>query len=479
MKQNPKQTQSLLLLVLLAALLAVWKVPQWQVGNIPLSTEEKARIDAETSARVALIQGIGGLLFFVTAGVSWLNLRATQEKQVTERFSKAVEMIGNENNIHIRLGGIYALERIAKDSAKEHWQIMEILTAFVREKARLESKQEPFIIIDHFAEAYREPYDDSDEYQDDVYPVEGEWDSTERTLDQDYQDYIHLVPVEIQAVLTVLGRREETHRNDERHCLDLSRTDLRGVTLTGDLSGINFEAANLQYARLQHVDLTEANFIKANLELVRFENANLKNAKLESVNLHWAELIATNLFGAKLEKADFRAAKLKETNLSQSNLNAANFSRASLCTTTRATLQQANLTRADFSRVDLSEIILEGADLSFTEFGEANLSKAKMGRTKLEEAGLGKANLEKADLQESNLSRAWLVSTTFRGANFKKANLTEAYIRGTCFDVKTDFSSALNLTSEQVTSMNDWECATYPLYLEQEFFHSQSESESG
>ena len=35
----------------------------------------------------------------------------------------------------IRLGGIYALERIAKDSEKDHGPIMEVLTAYVRENA--------------------------------------------------------------------------------------------------------------------------------------------------------------------------------------------------------------------------------------------------------------------------------------------------------------------------------------------------------
>lgn len=34
------------------------------------------------------------------------------------------------------LSGIYALERIAQDSKKDHWPIMEILTAYVRENAQ-------------------------------------------------------------------------------------------------------------------------------------------------------------------------------------------------------------------------------------------------------------------------------------------------------------------------------------------------------
>lgn len=62
------------------------------------------------------------------------NAEAAQDKQITERFTKAVEQLGSDN-ISIRLGGIYALERIANDSEKDHWTIMEVLTAFVREKA--------------------------------------------------------------------------------------------------------------------------------------------------------------------------------------------------------------------------------------------------------------------------------------------------------------------------------------------------------
>ena len=34
------------------------------------------------------------------------------------------------------IGGIYALERIARDSAKDHPTVMEVLTAFIREHSR-------------------------------------------------------------------------------------------------------------------------------------------------------------------------------------------------------------------------------------------------------------------------------------------------------------------------------------------------------
>jgi Pentapeptide repeats (8 copies) len=60
---------------------------------------------------------------------------ADRQRRITESFSKAIEQLGDEK-IELRLGGIYTLERISKESETEYWTIMEIITAFVRERAR-------------------------------------------------------------------------------------------------------------------------------------------------------------------------------------------------------------------------------------------------------------------------------------------------------------------------------------------------------
>ena len=36
----------------------------------------------------------------------------------------------------MRIGGIYALERVARDSEQDHPIVMEVLTAFIREYSR-------------------------------------------------------------------------------------------------------------------------------------------------------------------------------------------------------------------------------------------------------------------------------------------------------------------------------------------------------
>ena len=56
----------------------------------------------------------------------------TEQGQVTDRYTKAVEQLGSDK-LDVRIGAIYALERIARDSAKDHPTVMEVLAAFVRE----------------------------------------------------------------------------------------------------------------------------------------------------------------------------------------------------------------------------------------------------------------------------------------------------------------------------------------------------------
>src|SRR5215208_1920659 len=53
------------------------------------------------------------------------DLRQAEQGQITERFTRAIDQLGSEK-LEIRLGGIYALERIAKDSPRDHLQILEV-----------------------------------------------------------------------------------------------------------------------------------------------------------------------------------------------------------------------------------------------------------------------------------------------------------------------------------------------------------------
>lgn len=207
--------------------------------------------------QVTVVQIITGLLVLV--GLYWTsrrvlaaeeNVRVAQEGQITERFTRAIEQLGHEE-MAIRLGGIYALERIAKDSEKDHGPIMEVLTAYVREKANKRR-------LDVLRVAERPPTD-------------------------------------IQATLTVISRRKTTDIKRLDDLFDLTNTHLAGVSLyEADLSGADLSGANLSGARLTGINLSWATL----------HGVNLSGALLIGVNLH-----KVNLHGADLHGADLRGAK--------------------------------------------------------------------------------------------------------------------------------------------------------------------------
>ena len=218
--------------------------------------------------KVTIVKIITGLLVLV--GLYWTSrrvlaaektVRVAEEGQITERFTRAIAQLGDDK-MAIRLGGIYALERIAKDSEKDHGPIMEILTAYVREKA---PRQEVNI----------------------------------QELDQN-------PPTDIQAILTVLSRRETTGKNRGKDPLDLRGTHLHGVVIPphGNLSGADLGEANLILARLNGADLGGANLILARLNGADLGGANLRGAKLGAADLSAADLNGTDLSAADLNGTD-------------------------------------------------------------------------------------------------------------------------------------------------------------------------------
>lgn len=83
--------------------------------------------------------------------VSAEQLRLAEQGQITERFARAVEQLGatdeqGEPRLEVRLGGIYSLERIARDSQADHWTVMEVLTGYVRHNVKRSAQADPRLI---------------------------------------------------------------------------------------------------------------------------------------------------------------------------------------------------------------------------------------------------------------------------------------------------------------------------------------------
>ena len=184
----------------------------------------------------------------------------TEQGQVTERYTKAIEQLGSDK-LDIRIGGIYALERIANDSARDHPTVTEVLTTFIREHT-----------------------------------------TSEASLPAGEPDPLARPAADIQAALTVIARRTREH--------DTRQLDLSGVYLSGvDLSGANLAGANLAGANLAGANLTGANLTSAFLLYADLTYADLTDANLSSADLTFANLINANLAGTDLTGADLTEAK--------------------------------------------------------------------------------------------------------------------------------------------------------------------------
>lgn len=277
-----------------------------------LAALEKGRIEAENTIRIGMFQAIGAIALAGGLYFTWRNLKVTEDKQVAERFAKAIELLGNEN-IHIRLGAIYALERIANDSDKDYWQVIEVLTAYIRERSPWSSQ----LAKRHRIKCQSQQIDEDRE----ISPP---------------------LPTDIQAVLTVLGRRRYTFKDGESLPLNLQDSDLRNANLNTSqkFQGANFTNANLQDADLENGNFQEAQFTNANLSRVWLRNANLQSAKLRRTVLREAVLTETILKSADLWRAKLEGADLRQAKLQQANLQSAILSEADL---TEAELQDATL----------------------------------------------------------------------------------------------------------------------------------------
>jgi hypothetical protein len=257
-------------LALIAAgviIFSLWKVPEWQVrgyygrldaGAISKLTPQeliqlqKDLITAENNARATFAQVLGGLallfglyLTYRNVKIAHKNVEVAEEGKLTDRFSKAVELLGSDK-LDVRLGGIYALERIGRDSQRDSWTMVEVLTAFVRERAA------EMIGKEHYASNVT----------------------------------IGTPPQDIQAAVTVIGRRSWINQESYYQIVDLTDVSLEGMQfLRSDFRKVRFAFSNFRDAFLVEGTFAEADFRAANFQVSLILGTNFSDATFDDANL--------------------------------------------------------------------------------------------------------------------------------------------------------------------------------------------------
>ena len=292
------------------ALLILFFALYFQVILIPfgLSNLDDFEIRNLAFAFLGTVTGLGGLF-----GVYMAILRTkTTERQthtaeeglITDRINKAVEGLGKSNQkdepvVEIRLGALYALERIAQDSIRDHMQIIEILCAYIRTNSPNNNK-------------------------------------TKRLRE------------DIRAALTIIGRREGWTEGKERlkiekkqeYHLDLSNCDLQGV----NARDANFSGADFNYS-----NLTGTQFFQANMSRTIYMGADLSRVSFNS-----ADMSSARLFRAIIHKTSFNGAKMHNTNMHDATILGVAIETGSLLECLNITQEHLNQMFCGFS-VDIPE----------------------------------------------------------------------------------------------------------------------------
>ena len=299
---------------------------------------QPAESNATTIRNIALVTGGAVALVFATWRSRVAERRADTAQQVllNERYQKGAEMLGN-GVLSVRLGGIYALQRLAEEHPEQyHIQVMRLFCAFARLPTKDQSLEAGQVVI------------------------------KPGTLLGIRQD--------VEAVMDAIGSRGRSRIALEREAdfrLDLRGTDLPGAQFLGfDLSKGYFHHSNLTSANFANTDLSDAFFTAADLSQARFYKMNFLRTRFGRANLSGA------IFeDADLTNAGFHNVDLSGANLSGSNLSGATFQDAKV---SNARLERANLSRAGFLRADLSGARLVRADLSSAHFLDADLNQANI-----------------------------------------------------------------------------------------------------
>ncbi|WP_412074607.1 pentapeptide repeat-containing protein [Streptomyces xanthophaeus] len=206
------------------------------------------------------------------AGFTWTSITQvnseqaiTREGQITDRYTAAVENLGNKDSEDVRLGGIYALQRIMQDSPRDQPTVINVLTSFIRSQSAKQKQNRSETASDIAAAATvltsRNP--------------------------------------QLDGRITVSGEIEVS--------LDLRDADLQGIGLQGaqlahaNLSGANLTRTNLASADLTRAHLSDVDLTKANLDSADLTRAYLSDVDLRKTYLVRADLTCADLVGANLQ----------------------------------------------------------------------------------------------------------------------------------------------------------------------------------
>lgn len=221
---------------------------------------------SEESIRQAMLWSLGGIIATVSLWFTYQKNRLEQDADWTRRYAEAVAQIGDKNE-SVRIGGLYALGRIAEDAPRDRSMIMRVLASFIRNPPSETAPASP---------------------SEEIKPIS---------------------PAVAAAVevLSELSKLESPPQG-----LNLRKANLRDADMTGaNLTGVNLTDATLRNARLSGAVLKDATLRRANLEHTMLKGADMRGANMQGSDLSHAILYKARLEGARFFRGNVNQASAR------------------------------------------------------------------------------------------------------------------------------------------------------------------------
>ena len=354
----------------------------------------------------------------------WRTVIADKQNQInreshyTEQFSKSIELLGatrpgNEGIpsavIETRIGAIFALERLSKTSRANYGNIIETLSAYVREQCGQPSK-------------FSYEGDDPDEEGISVFDKVTRLRDAANAYRAWLIDLWRVAPAsreDIEVALRVISRRKEGR---------LWAAPKGYSEVAPNLSG-----ANLQGARLS--DITEG---------LISEETGISNAHLEAASFIGFGIEGSTLVGGKVQH------EVTQSRFEPKSLRGVTVFALTLKTSTLF----PNLDGATFSFAHLDNIKPENASFRGSILVNADLRCSYLINAKFGMANASGAKFDGSDLTSAEFLSALLQGTQFVGANLSKAQFQYAFLQESNLEGallgKADFTGARNLNTEMI-----------------------------
>lgn len=278
------------LFIILVITALIW-LPRQQIKILKTKPggENQSEFDKERDylkllddTRKTLAQIIGGIFFALGLIITFYTFQLTKERQLAERYFEAIRLLSPEKNMFTRVGVLYDLENISKDSEKLHPAIVNYSTLFIGEQSKVvrkDNEQRLFRLKEEECRRLKETT--SAECQPII------------VLPQEVCAFIGAEQfMDIIVAARIVHKRDlktmsSDYVPDLRHGL-FNQVDFEG----GQLAGANFENACLDKADFSGSILTGAIFRETSVADANFKGANLKNTDLTGMINLTAEQIA-------------------------------------------------------------------------------------------------------------------------------------------------------------------------------------------